>query len=462
MQSALDYCWRFDKRGGWLAALATAVFLAGSLAAAEPDKSPAPIFAAVKTAIAKGEIEQTELRGFTLTKDSFQELPREGALLIGFDLGVGKFLAIENIFALRAVYRTARGEVIYGEHGLFNNEPGQQPQRSNVSRTVQLRAPEGYAVGSVNLRTGLNINGLSLTYLRINGTTLDPGQATTSEWVGDQTGCAETTLDGDGAPVVGVLGKKDDVHISALGLICLRKPPEPQHSWRSMVDSEQPGGQPDAPPPHRAQETYHDAERHFSFDVPAGWGKMSRTELEKIDEVLRQRGLSQLHYETGFRPLGSALGSYPYLLPLLGRREIVDQHGPAIGSKSCIYRPTAVSCLKRQEKRPGGPGRQVPNHGPDPRTVGLGQQFPARTELKSAKTTGPGQQPLNLPGLKIPDEQLFLRPERCNRPAIGSECQSNQQRLHQLILLEDRSRSAGMDIIKPDLVTGRKSQHVPI
>jgi hypothetical protein len=291
-----------------------ATFLAGPLTAAEPGKQAAPIFAAVRAALAKGEVQKTDLRGFALTKEAFHELPREGALLVGFDVGVGKFIAIENIYALRPVYRTAGGETIYGEHGLFEDQPGQK--KSKVLRTVQLRAPEGYAVGSVTLRTGLNINGLSLTYLRINGSTLDPSQAYASEWVGDRTGGTESTISGDGAPVVGVFGKKDDVHVSALGLFCLAERAEPEQVWKSVTQGGQrPGSGGEAPPPPSERETYRDAEHHFSFDLPPGWSKMSRTELNKIDEMLRQRGLSDLvHYDTGFRRIGTALGEYPYIL----------------------------------------------------------------------------------------------------------------------------------------------------
>jgi hypothetical protein len=325
-------------------------FFTGSLAGGEPEKES--IFAAVRSAIAQGQVQKTALVGFTLTKNTFEELPGEGALLVGFDLGLGKFTNTEVIYALRPVYRTADGEVSSEEQGLFSNQPplGKKSQKNKVLRTVQLRAPAGYAVAGATLRADLNIKGLSLIYMRINGTTLDSNQAYASEWVGDQSNGREITIGGDGAPVVGVFGNKDEVRVSALGLIYLStgspaiqpSSPSPAQSssnalsgrkakrgarsqpatteppWKQLELPESAQAPPprpaDEPPTHHPRETYRDTEHHFSFDIPQRWGKMSRTELDKIDEVLRQRGLTQVRYETGFRPLGSALGSYPYIL----------------------------------------------------------------------------------------------------------------------------------------------------
>jgi hypothetical protein len=89
---------------------------------------------------------------------------------------VGKFGDIETVYALRPIYLTSKGEGALPDHGLFSDRrlPGNKVVKSLVVRTVPLRARSGYAVSGITLRTGLNINGLSLTYMRINGTVLDP------------------------------------------------------------------------------------------------------------------------------------------------------------------------------------------------------------------------------------------------------------------------------------------------
>src|SRR5262245_2704783 len=213
--------------------------------AAEPE----PIFAAAQCAIRDGRIEKSRVLGFHHPKREFTELPAQGALLIGFDLGVGRFFDIETVYALRPVYRTAWGETTVRDHGLFRDRwmTGKKVVKTKVVRTVSLRARPGYAVGSITLRSGLNINGLSLTYMRINGRTLDPERACTSAWVGDRTGGSEASMSGNGAPVVGLFGSEDTEHTQSLGLLFVKGPaplPPPDPSRK-----EKPVTRPAEPPP---------------------------------------------------------------------------------------------------------------------------------------------------------------------------------------------------------------------
>ena len=120
--------------------------------------------------------------------------------------------------------RTAQGEVTYQDFGLFHSPtpfgPSKKFARKEVIRTVRLMAQADYAVGGVTLRTSVNIRGMSLTFMRINGQTLDPKQSYTSEWVGDNKGGHEASVGGNAAPIVGVFGNQnDDQQVVALGLI---------------------------------------------------------------------------------------------------------------------------------------------------------------------------------------------------------------------------------------------------
>src|SRR5215471_2150079 len=163
----------------------------------EPTHKDTAIYEAAARAVAKGWTEKTRMLGFGVVKTAFTEVPRDGAVLVGFDLGVGEFMDIECIYALRGVYRTSDGQVIsFGEHGLFRDKhgPGKKVVKSKVTRTVQLRAKPGYAVGSLRLRSGLLINGLSVTFMRIDGALLDTSRSYASEWVGDRTGGSETSV----------------------------------------------------------------------------------------------------------------------------------------------------------------------------------------------------------------------------------------------------------------------------
>jgi hypothetical protein len=203
-----------------VAALAAAVVAAPPARAAGPKAGPEPIIEAVRTAVASGHVWQGKMKGFP-ERHTFTEVPAPGTLLIGFDVGLGLFGGDEMIYSLRPIYRTDDGEGFVASHGLFPEDAvGAKPRvRTNMTRTVKVRARPGYAVGGIYLRTGLIINGMAVTFMRIDGRNLDATQAYTSEWIGDRTGGSEEYLGGGGSPAVGVYGREDDKHVSALGLI---------------------------------------------------------------------------------------------------------------------------------------------------------------------------------------------------------------------------------------------------
>jgi hypothetical protein len=303
----------------------------GGIASAQAEKKSTPLSAALGAAVRKGQVEKGRLLGFALSRQSFEELPGDGGILVGFDLGIGKFVNIETIYAIRPVYRVNDAETSGGDHGLFVNKVvGKKTIKTKVLRTVKLRARPGYAVGSVTMRTGLNINGLMVTFMQINGNSLDPDHYYRSEWIGDQSGGNEGTLSSDGAPIVGVYGNRDDDHVTAFGLIYVKDlearpkpaPPAPKFPAKPTGPAARAPGEPVAPearrmpvPVDRVVDHYINHEYHFSFMIPDGWRRMSRSELDRIDEVLRQRQLDSLvQYETGFRPVNSSPGEFPYIL----------------------------------------------------------------------------------------------------------------------------------------------------
>src|SRR6266849_10329570 len=92
-----------------LAAFAVSVILiscCGASAADEPD----PIFAVARAAVAKKRIAKSPLLGGSPDRNLFTDLPGDGAVLIGFDLGVGMFLNDETVYAIRPIYRLPEGE----------------------------------------------------------------------------------------------------------------------------------------------------------------------------------------------------------------------------------------------------------------------------------------------------------------------------------------------------------------
>lgn len=90
-------------------------------------------------------------------------------------------------------------------------------------RTVRVKARDGYAISGLTLRSGLNINGLAVTYMKIEDGWLTPNQTYDSDWVGDRTGGSKQALSGDGAPVLGFFGSEDEDHIQSLGLYIMEE-----------------------------------------------------------------------------------------------------------------------------------------------------------------------------------------------------------------------------------------------
>ena len=220
-------------------ALAVAVLLGcAGPAVADSLDDLGTVIAGVRAAVADGRVTQSKLLGFENRKGDFTESPSEPGVLTGFDLGVGKWFDIETIYAYRGVFQTAHGDEELSEHGLFRNKVG--PKNKRIKTKVRPRgthaAQPGYAVGAMTFpHSGLLINGLSVTFMRMKDGKLDPQQSYESNWVGDRTGGGETTVGGDGAPVVGISGSQDDEHASTLGLTFTTDPAPAARSARPSL-----------------------------------------------------------------------------------------------------------------------------------------------------------------------------------------------------------------------------------
>ncbi|HUT01810.1 MAG TPA: hypothetical protein VM031_05110 [Phycisphaerae bacterium] len=83
--------------------------------------------------------------------------------------------------------------------------------------TVALAKP-GYAVGAVEVDAALQMNAIQLVFMRWDGVRLNPGDSYRSAWLGKPTGRPTRLLDGKGAKVVGLCGRRALV-VKALGLV---------------------------------------------------------------------------------------------------------------------------------------------------------------------------------------------------------------------------------------------------
>jgi hypothetical protein len=127
-------------------------------------------------------------------KDAYAEVPKEGALLIGFEVTYGKFGNNPTVTTFRPIFLTRTGRVMGTTHGI----PGEG--------LIRVQAKPGYAVGAVTIKAGLGVDGMSVTFMEIREGGLNPNRAYESEWLGGMGGGPKTKVVGTGAPVVGIFG----------------------------------------------------------------------------------------------------------------------------------------------------------------------------------------------------------------------------------------------------------------
>ncbi|HEX3148383.1 MAG TPA: serine protease [Gemmataceae bacterium] len=140
----------------------------------------------------------------------FLDTAPAGGLLVGLHIGLGKFFDNDVIKALRPVYRKDSTETLGVQRGTILN------------RIVKVVAKPGYAVGAITTKTGLGLDGLSITFMKVVDGKLDPSDTYESDWIGGQGGGGPTKLGGDGSTMVGIVGKTNPKEVTGVGLL-LRK-----------------------------------------------------------------------------------------------------------------------------------------------------------------------------------------------------------------------------------------------
>ena len=160
----------------------------------------------LRDAVRQRNYTKTKIIGFPFAPE-FEEIPPEGAVLIGFEVGLGKWGANDVIHSIRAIYRNDKGELFGEVHG------------KPTDRMVTVKARPGYVVGTLGLNTHLLIDGIRVTFMRLKGKFLDADDSyvETVASINDKEG--QPPL-GSGGLIVGIHGKaNDDRQCCALGLV---------------------------------------------------------------------------------------------------------------------------------------------------------------------------------------------------------------------------------------------------
>ncbi|MBN9121576.1 MAG: hypothetical protein J0I06_20915 [Planctomycetes bacterium] len=142
----------------------------------------------------------------------FRDGPDAGGLLVGLEVGLGKFFNNDVIRAVRPIFREGGKEVLGEQRG------------TELNRVVRVVAKPGYAVGAITTKSGLGLDGFSVTFMKVaEGGKLDPKDSYESEWIGGMGGGGPTKHGGDGTPVIGIVGKANKKDLTGLGLL-LKEP----------------------------------------------------------------------------------------------------------------------------------------------------------------------------------------------------------------------------------------------
>jgi len=149
---------------------------------------------------------KSKIVGFPFADDFVDEGP-PGGLLVGVEVGLGKFLNNDVVHAVRPIYRAGTSESTGTWRG---STDGKEMQR--------ILAKPGYAVGAITVKRGLGVDGFSMTFMRVADGKLDWSEKYDSPWIGGKGGDAEEKVGGDGRLVVGLIGKTRN-EIRGLGLL---------------------------------------------------------------------------------------------------------------------------------------------------------------------------------------------------------------------------------------------------
>ena len=139
----------------------------------------------------------------------FYDLGPPGSMLVGFHFAQRDVAKNPNPLVLdgmQPVYRTPQGLVLG------------HPYEGEGIRLPPAVAKQGYAVGGMVLKSGADVDGMRVLFMRIKGDRLDPADSYQSEWFGGRGGGGETRVGATGQPILGVYGNKRRTHAS-LGLI---------------------------------------------------------------------------------------------------------------------------------------------------------------------------------------------------------------------------------------------------
>jgi hypothetical protein len=166
------------------------------------------LYADIRKQIGDKKLKRWDFVGGGFAKESFEEVPADGAILIGFRYSTG---SDGKPLVAQPIWQTSRGAVNGKQHG--TPEAGGQ--------LMETRAKPGYAVGAIYVRGGAYIAAFKPIYMKITDKGLDPKDSYEGPHIGITKGGGQGTLGGDGKFIVGLHGKVTDRKLGTLSPVSL-------------------------------------------------------------------------------------------------------------------------------------------------------------------------------------------------------------------------------------------------
>jgi hypothetical protein len=154
--------------------------------------------------------------GFTGDKE-YRDVSPTGGLLVGLKYTMKSVRDdLELVESVRPIYLPAEGEREGETHGTRGREAS------------TLKAKQGYAVGTIRVRSGGGWEGFQLVYMKIGKAGLDPSDSYDSEWAGPVVPDRGAHTVGEGKMAVGIHGRyvRNADSVGSIGLIVVEDLPE--------------------------------------------------------------------------------------------------------------------------------------------------------------------------------------------------------------------------------------------
>ena len=171
--------------------------------------APDGLWALIRKGVAENRVTESDSKGGAFSmKNSYVDVPQDGALLVGFNYSLGEFVGQPIINSLQPIYLTQSGQKLGPVQGTVNGG------------SVAVRARSGYVVTGVHIRAGGNFDGFQLVFTRLAETKLQVDDTYDGPWVGRTGSGSDTTIDTGGGLAVGIAGQKAE-KFGSLGLMVL-------------------------------------------------------------------------------------------------------------------------------------------------------------------------------------------------------------------------------------------------